>query len=76
MSSSYCDCNVVNHEKNVKQFFSQGEFNPSTLYPNDIHILFIHCILLSKGVLLILKISSQNKKNISEFLKKLLSAAN
>ena len=65
VNSSYCDCNVVNHQKNGKTFFSQGEFNSSklqfsTLYSNDIHILFIHCKLLSKGVLLILKITSQN----------------
>ena len=71
----YCDCNVVNHEENAKQFFSQGELNSSTLCfsmlcPNDIHVLFIRCILLPKGVLLILKITSQNTKNISQFLKK------
>ena len=80
MNSSYCNCNAANHEKNVKQFFSQREFNSSalyfstlyfsTLYPNDIHILFIHCILLSKGVLLIVKITWQNIKNVSQFLKK------
>ena len=75
VNSSYCDGNVVNHEKNAKQFFSQGEFNSSTLYfstlyPNDIHILFIHCIILSKRVLLILKITSQITKNTSQFLKK------
>ena len=75
VNSSYCDGNVVNHEKNAKQFFSQGEFNSSTLYfstlyPNDIHILFIHCIILSKRVLLILKITSQITKNASQFLKK------
>ena len=74
VNSSYCNCNAVNYEKNAKQFFSE-EFNSSTLYfstlyPNDIHILFIHCILLSKGVLLILKITLQNTKNISQFLEK------
>ena len=31
-NSSCCYCNVVNHEKNAKQFFSQGEFISSTLY--------------------------------------------
>ena len=75
VNSIYCDCNVVNHEENAKQFFSQGELNSSKLCfsmlcPNDIHVLFIHYILLPKGVLLILKITSQNTKNISQFLKK------
>ena len=74
VNSSYCDGNVVNHEKNAKQFFSQWEFNSSTLYfstlyPNDIHILFIHC-MISKRVLLILKNTSQITKNASQFLKK------
>ena len=32
LSSSYCNRKVVNHEKNVKQFFSQGKFNSSKLY--------------------------------------------
>ena len=41
VNSSYCDCNVVNREKNAKQFFHQGEFKSftlyfSTLYPNDV----------------------------------------
>ena len=47
-----------------------------TLYPNDIHILFIHCILLSKGVLLILKITLQNTTNASQFLKKTFTCSN
>ena len=46
---------LENHEKNAKQFFSQGEFNSSALYPNDIHILFIPL---------------HNAKNSSHFLKK------
>ena len=55
-------------------FFFQGKLNSfkyfSPLYPNDIHILFIHFILLSKEVLLIPKITLQNAKNASHFLKK------
>ena len=31
VSSSYCNCKVVNHMKNVKQFFSQRKFNSSML---------------------------------------------
>ena len=63
--------------RKMRSSFLQGEFNSSTLYfsrlyPNYIHILFIHCILLSKGVLLILKITLQNTKNASQFLKKTL----
>ena len=75
VNSSHCHCNFANHEKNANQFLSQGEFNSSTLYfftlyPNDIHILFIHCILLSKEVLLILKITLLNTKKYFSILKK------
>ena len=47
---SYCDSKVVNDMKNVKQFFSQGKFNSSTLYfsllyPHHIHILFHHLLI-------------------------------
>ena len=38
------------------------------LYYN--HILFIHCMLLSKEVLLITKITSQNAKNALQFFRK------
>ena len=62
VNSSYCSFKVVNHTKNVKQFFPQQKFNSSTLYfsisyLHYIHILFIHCRLLSKEILLIPKIT-------------------
>ena len=71
VNSGYCNCKVVNHEK----VFSQGKFDSSTLYfstlyPNFIHILLIHYIILSKEILFIPKITSQNAKNPSQILKK------
>ena len=55
VNSDYCDCKVVNHPKQEKQFFSQRKFNSSALYsstlhPNYILILYIHCVLLSKEI--------------------------
>ena len=35
VNSSYCNCKVVNHMKNVKQFFPKGYF---------IHVRFFHII--------------------------------
>ena len=32
LNSIYCDCNIVNHRKVAKQFFSQGNFNSSTYF--------------------------------------------
>ena len=57
--------------KILKLFFSQEKFdsstlNFSTLYPNFIHILLIHCVPLAKEILLIPKITSPNVKNVSE----------
>ena len=58
VNSSYCNCKVVNGTKIAKQFFSQGKFSLSKLYfPHHILVLFIHCILLSKEIMLILKIT-------------------
>ena len=62
-NSSYCNFKVVNGTEIVKQFFSQGKFISSKLYfPNHILILFVHCILLSKEILLILKITPKHAK--------------
>ena len=63
----------MNHVKNMKQSFSQGKFNSSTLYfpplyPHYIYILFIHCILLSNEILLSPKL--QDAKDASHFLHK------
>ena len=58
VNSSYCNCKVVNGTKIAKQFFSQGKFSLSKLYfPHHILVLFIHCILLSKEIMLIPKIT-------------------
>ena len=51
--------------------FSLGKFDSFlsyffTLYPTYIHILLIHCILMSKK-LFIPKITSQNVKNAAQF---------
>ena len=77
VNSTYCNCKVVNHEKRAKQFFSQGKFNSSTLYfstlyPNYIHILLIHYILLSKkNIVYTQNYIAKRKKCFSVFLKKL-----
>ena len=39
------------------------------MYPNYIKILLTHCILLSKEILSIPKITLQNSKNASQFFK-------
>ena len=44
MNSSYCDCKVINHAKNAKQFFPQGKLNSSTLYFSTSHPHFIHLL--------------------------------
>ena len=41
---------------------------PNYIFPHYILTSFIHCILLSKEILLILKITPQNEKNASQFL--------
>ena len=52
-------------------FFFQRKFNSSILYfSHYIHILFTHCIPLSKEILPIPKITPQNAKNALQFLKK------
>ena len=43
--------------------------------PYYIHVLFTHCISLSKEILPIPKITSENAKTVSQFLKKLSLAA-
>ena len=62
---------ICNHTKNVKQFFPKKDLiTPHYIFQHYIHILIIHCILLSKQILRIPKITSQNTKNVSQFLKK------
>ena len=85
VNSSYCEYKVVNHTKIEKHFFSERKFNSSkwyfpTLYPYSIifYILLFYCILLYsifyysiiKKILFIPKITLQNAKNASQFLKK------
>ena len=41
---------------------------PNYIFPHYILTSFIHCILLSKEILLILKITPQNEKNAAQFL--------
>ena len=42
VNSTYCDCKVVNHTKNLKQFFPQGKFNSSGSYSSTLYPYFIH----------------------------------
>ena len=71
VNSSYCSCKVVNHEKNVRQFFSQGKFSLSPLYPNYIHILLIYCMQLLKEICFIpKKVTLQKRKKCFSILKK------
>ena len=75
-NSSYCDCKVVNNTKKYGGVFSKGKFNSSLLYfvtfPRYIHILFIHCVLLSMKVLLMYpKLHGKMKKVLLNSLKKL-----
>ena len=76
VSSSYCDCKVVNHTKIAKQFLTQRKFNSYKLYFSSLYPYFIHhCTLLSKEILLIPKTTPQNPKNASQFLKYLLTCS-
>ena len=69
VNSSYCNCKLVNHMKIVKQFFSQGKLICTNyIFPHYILISFIHCILLSKEILFVPKITPQNAKNALQFL--------
>ena len=54
-------------EKNWKRGVGVRIPLPTMLNPHYIHILFTHCILLSKKILLIPKTASQNEKNASFF---------
>ena len=42
VNSSNCDCKVVHHTKNTKQFFPQGKFNSSGSYSSALYPYFIH----------------------------------
>ena len=71
MNCSYYECKVVNHMKIGQQFFpKENLIRPNYIFPHYILILFIHCILLSKEILLIPTITTKNAKNASQFLKK------
>ena len=66
--SSYFYCIVVNHTKIAMQCFPKEPLiRPNYIFSCYIHILFIHCILLSKDILLIIKVTPQNVKNVSQF---------
>ena len=46
VNSSNCDCKVVNHTKNTKQFFpKENLIHLDHTLPHYIHILFIHYML-------------------------------
>ena len=45
VSSSYCDCKVVNHTKIEKQFLTQRKFNSCKLYFSSLYPYFIHPLL-------------------------------
>ena len=73
VNSGYCNWKVGNDWKNAKQIFSLENLTYTPyIFPHYIHILLFHCILSSKEILLIPKITSQNAKNASQFLKKLV----
>ena len=42
VNSSHCNCKVVNHTKNAKQFFPQGKFTSSRSYSSSLYPYFIH----------------------------------
>ena len=42
VNSSYCDCKVVNHTKNAKQFFPQRKFTSSGSYSSRLYLYFIY----------------------------------
>ena len=68
VNSSYCDCKVVNHTKNEKQFFpKENLIHLDHTLPHYMHHSSI--VLLAAEILLILKITS-HAKNALQFLKK------
>ena len=70
VNSSNCDCKVVNHTKNTKQFFpKENLIHLDHTLPHYIHILFIHYMLLLVEILLILNITLENAKNDLQFWK-------
>ena len=71
LPSPHCDFKVVNHTKITKHFFpKENLICPDCIFPLYILSLFIHCILLSREILLIPKIIPQNTKSASQFFKK------
>ena len=59
------------YEKIESSFFpKENLIHLDHTLPHYIHILIIHCMLLSPELLLILKIALQNAKNALQFLKK------
>ena len=64
VNCSYCDCKFVNHtKKNEKLFFpKESLIHPHQIFSHYIHILFMHCILLSKKYCLYIKPHCKMKK--------------
>ena len=56
-------------------FPKESLIHPHHVLPYYIQVLFTHCISLSKEILPIPKITSENAKTVSQFLKKLSLAA-
>ena len=77
VNSSYCNCEVVIHEKNAKQFFHQEKFNSSTLYFSTLyphftfpfHTIFIRNIPYTQNYI------AKCKKCFSSLKRKLLPVA-
>ena len=64
-----CDCNVYIIQKLKSSFFPKKNLICANYtFSHYVLILFIHCILLSKEILLIPKITPQNGKNALQFL--------
>ena len=71
LPSPHCDCKVVNHTKITKHFFpKENLICPDYIFPFYTLSLFIHCILLSREILVVTKITPQNTKSASQFFKK------
>ena len=66
----YCNCKIVNNTKTAKQVLPKENLIRPHIFRRYIHILFIHCILLSNEILLITKFTSQNAKKCFAILKK------
>lgn len=63
-------CKVVNQKLWSRFFPKEILICPNHIFPHYILISFIHCMLLSKEILLISKTTPQNAKTASQFSKK------